>query len=110
MARESHYVRRLLGRLKELGGWWTRIEQKAIRGTPDILGCLPCRSCGHGRIVAIEAKGVSGKASAIQDHTLEAIRKAGGFAELVVLPNQENELIQMLEQLMEGIGEWKQTQ
>lgn len=56
--------------------WYEKIQQMAIRGTPDILVCL------DGVFVAIELKvdGANPKDhERLQDHKLEQIRQAGGI-------------------------------
>jgi hypothetical protein len=53
--------------------WHEKIQQVALRGTPDILLCL----CGF--FVALELK-VEAKLEALQVYKLEKIKKAGGIA------------------------------
>lgn len=53
--------------------WWTKIQQQALRGTPDILGSL----CGI--FVAIELKSEKGRLDSLQRHTLELIAETGGI-------------------------------
>lgn len=59
---------------------WFRIEQRSVRGTPDILGCV------NGTFVALElkkdAKEISkrGDRTRLQIHNINRIRYSGGYA------------------------------
>lgn len=66
-----------------------KIQQRAIRGTPDLLVCL------SGKFVALELKTDSGKVDALQEFTLISIAKAGGIA-LVVTPSNWEKIFQAL--------------
>jgi hypothetical protein len=62
------------------GAWFESIQQIAIGGTPDILGCV------RGRFVALEIKAEEkSPVSELQKLKLERIASAGGTA-LVVHP------------------------
>lgn len=54
--------------------WWESIQQKTIRGTPDIIGCV------NGRFVAIELKSEKGVLAPLQEYKLNGIIKANGIA------------------------------
>lgn len=54
------------------GVWAEKIQQVALRGTPDILACC------NGVFVAIELKVDDNKADPLQEYKLEMIRGAGG--------------------------------
>lgn len=57
------------------------IQQKAIRGTPDKIGCVA------GVFVALELKSGKGKATELQQHKLNRFSAAGGIARVL---NEEN--------------------
>lgn len=60
--------------------WYTVIQQKSIRGTPDILLCV------KGYFIAMELKkDEKAPIALIQSHTLELIRNANGMG-MVVFP------------------------
>lgn len=69
--------------------WWESIQQKAIVGSPDVLGCI------NGKFVAIEFKSEKGILSKLQAKKLEDIEKAGGKA-FVVYPDNYLEVISKL--------------
>lgn len=61
--------------------WFSKIQQVAIRGTPDILICY----CG--RFFAWELKVGKGKASGLQEFNLARISEASGVARVVTPEN-----------------------
>lgn len=66
------------------GSWWEKIQQKSIRGTPDILGCV------QGKFVALELKKDSkANIDELQKYKLEQISKAGGLSAIVYPENWE---------------------
>ena len=73
---ETIFKQRVLRDLRALPYVWAeKIQQQAIRGTPDILACI----CGV--FVAIELKkDAEARTDKMQDHTLNKIRAAGGRA------------------------------
>lgn len=71
------------------GSFWESIQQKAIKGTPDIIGCI------NGTFVAIELKTNEGVVSKIQDHKLSKIREAHGIA-IVLYPRNFDEVFEEL--------------
>lgn len=71
------------------------IQQKAIRGTPDLLLCC------SGKFVALELKSEHGCLSALQKYNLEQVRKVGGVA-IVASPLNWREVSYMLAKLDEG--------
>ena len=77
--------------LKYLNGlpdcWAVKVISANQRGVPDILGC--CR----GRFIAIEVKSADNKPSKIQQSQLNAIKQAGGTAEVVTSLEQMQKLI-----------------
>jgi len=72
---ESYFAKKVDADLATLKtGWFENIDQKAIRHTPDRIGCL------NRRFVAIELK-VDGKtATPGQSRKLNKIIQAGGLA------------------------------
>lgn len=56
-----------------------KIQQRATRGTPDIVACV------RGWFIGLEIKTDGGRVTAVQDYVLRKIRLAGG-AGLVVTP------------------------
>ena len=77
--------------LKEIpASWFESIQQKAIHGTPDMLGCV------NGHFVALEfKKSIKDKPKGIQKHKLEQISEAYGR---VYVPCPEN-WVEVLEEL-----------
>lgn len=61
---------------------WGSMFQAA--GVPDILGCC------NGRFIALEIKDVNGKASKLQIHVIEQIKKSGGYARTVYPCDYDN--------------------
>ena len=67
------------------GSWFESIQQIAIRGTPDLLGCV------RGRFVALELKASeTSPVQELQKLKLERIASAGGVALLVYPENWES--------------------
>lgn len=69
---------------------WYKIQQKGIRGTPDILGVV------NGFFVALELKSEDGEASALQEFEIGSIAAAGGYA-VVMDPSMEKAVLSDLE-------------
>jgi len=78
---ESILKEKVLADLRQLpNSYATKIQQVAIRGTPDILACIV------GRFIALELKrDDKQKAEPLQLHELNKVEGAGGIA-LVVTP------------------------
>lgn len=76
---ESVLKERVLADLRQLPRTWkVKVQQVAVRGTPDILACI------GGHFVAIELKrDEKQKLEKLQEHEMEKIKKAGGRAYLV---------------------------
>ena len=73
--------------------WFESIQQKAIQGTPDLLGCI------NGRFVALELKShAAAKVSALQELKLQKIASAGGVG-FVVDPSNWEETYNVLKHL-----------
>ncbi len=72
--RETLFKESALKKLRSiLGSEWEKIQQLAIRGTPDIFGCY------HGRMVAIELKTDEGKTDPLQAYRLKRWEAAGAL-------------------------------
>lgn len=76
---ETKFKEKVLPQLKKLG-YFVKIQQASIAGTPDIIGTI------NGIFIALELKTNEGKASQLQELNLLKILKAGGVA-LEVSPN-----------------------
>lgn len=72
--------------------WFAKIQQTAIRGTPDILACV------HGYFIAIELKTEDGKLDKLQSYTLAKISKSGGLA-YTVTPSTWEEVFKCLKKI-----------
>lgn len=83
--------------------WLEKIQQAAIRGTPDHLGCLA------GRFIALEFKFGAGKPDPLQQRKLKLIESAGGIA-LVVNEKNAEEVYEQLRNAKRceccGVLEW----
>lgn len=91
--KETQFRKRAQDDLNTLSeAFFESIQQKAISGTPDKLGCMKtvCK-CGevYGQFVAIEFKSEKGKVSPLQQYKLDKISKAGGIA-IAVFPHEWN--------------------
>ena len=77
--------------LKYLNGlpdcWAIKVISANQRGVPDIIGCY------KGRFIAVEVKSTGNKPSKIQQSQLNAIKQAGGIAEVVTSLEQIHELV-----------------
>lgn len=87
----SFYQNRELS-ISSIGNWAGAAYTKA--GVPDILCCL------DGHFVAIEVKAANGRPSELQLHTINEIRKAGGFA-FVLYPSGWDKFKQFIKDLKE---------
>jgi Holliday junction resolvase len=94
---ETVFRIRLRQRLNKIpNSWWESIQQSAISGTPDILGCV------SGLFVAIEVKTDSGVTSRIQHYKIDQIKKAQGVA-LIITPSNLEESLIYLNQLQKSV-------
>lgn len=92
--RETLFKKRVLTRLKEIPRLWVvKIQQVALRGTPDLLMCY------KGYFIAWELKTSNGKVSALQQYNIIAIQEADGTAR-VVTPENLEECLKELECLI----------
>lgn len=98
--KEAAYQRKLIQRLRKLPKtWWAIKEARAIRGLPDIYGCV------NGNFVTLEVKKNQAEAMettgriVLQRKTINDVKDAGGFAEFVYPENEEfiiNLLIELI--------------
>lgn len=86
--KETVFKEKFLPKLKALpGSWVEKIQQRAIRGTPDILMCY------YGWFLAFELKGTEDDvADELQKHNLQKIERAGGYSFIVTPENAEETL------------------
>ena len=72
------------------------IQQKTIQGTPDKLGVI------RGIFIALEFKAsIKEKPTPLQTLKLDRIKKAGGYG-FVVFPENEDQILNILEKLSTG--------
>lgn len=77
---ETRFKVRALEKLRAIpGSKWIKIQQKSIRGTPDVFGCY------HGRMVAIELKTDDGATDPLQKYEIRQWERSGALA-LVMSP------------------------
>lgn len=80
MAQEKTFENKIKKWLKEHGHWYVKYwagSKFTKTGIPDLLCCV------NGYFVAIEVKAQNGTPSELQEHTVNEIRTAGGFAVIV---------------------------
>lgn len=79
MQKESLFSKKVQTLLKGLGPdvWFTKVQQVAKKGDPDLLLCV----CGE--FIAWELKVDKNKASSLQLYKLDGIKIAGGTARIV---------------------------
>lgn len=78
--KEADIVRKIMNYLKSVPECFAWKEHGGMYGTagiPDIIACY------HGGFIAFEVKTKSGKVTALQEATMQKIRKAGGQAFVV---------------------------
>lgn len=71
--------------------WVVKIQQRTLRGTPDLLICV------NGLFVALELKKSDKEASDfLQDHNLDLINKAGGLGIKVYPENWDKVFLSLI--------------
>jgi len=82
---ETKFKEKVVKDLKELRYiWFTKTQQKSLRGTPDIIGCI------NGYFFALELKSSrKGKISALQSYNLQKVVEAGGRSWIAYPENWE---------------------
>ncbi len=98
MQPETRFKNKIQPQLKGLrGSWWVKVQQRSIRGTPDILGTI------HGRIIALELKKNDKETpSALQQYNVDRINKLGGYA-AIVCPENWKMVFNDLREISDGI-------
>lgn len=83
MQAETLFGTKVDKQLKRLDNcWFCNIQQVAIRGIPDRLGCI------NGKFFALELKkSKSAKRAKLQQYVVQKINDAGGFAAFVYPEN-----------------------
>ena len=82
--RETLLKEKVLSALHALPDTWcVKVQQVAIRGTPDILCCI------NGNFVALELKSDTQAPDALQAYTLARIADAGGIGMVINPVNWE---------------------
>lgn len=71
------------------GLWHVKIQQKALRGIPDMILCI------NGKFIALELKVGKNKSDPLQEYTMRAITLAGGYAWEVTPKNLEKTIAQI---------------
>lgn len=71
------------------GLWRVKIQQKSLRGIPDMLVCI------NGRFIALELKVGKNKPDPLQEYTMRSITLAGGYAWEVTPKNLEKSIAQI---------------
>lgn len=96
MTPEGKFQQKVLRKLKEIEGLYVfKKEAHAIRGIPDIIGCL------NGKFFALELKKSLADTKketggiVLQKYNIEQIKKAGGFA-ILSCPETFTEDIKLL--------------
>ncbi len=92
---ETVFKERVLPLLRSLPhSWWFKTQMIAIRGIPDVIGCL------NGTFVALELKrgDDKGKLAPLQGYILRKITAAGGLA-LECTPENWEEIFGVLKKL-----------
>ena len=105
MAAEKLFENKIKRYLDSLGAYHIKYwagSQFTKSGVPDILACV------GGYFVALEVKAQNGKPSELQIHTINQIKKSGGFA-FVVYPSGWNECMAFLERLKLGFYDEETT-
>lgn len=93
MGPERAFRNKVVPQLKAIErSWWESIQQKSIRGTPDIIGVV------NGRFVAIEIKAANGRASPLQREKLKRIHDAGGLS-ILLYPDNLSNIIKILKEI-----------
>jgi hypothetical protein len=87
---ETQFKMRVQARLKEIpNAFFYKVQQVALRGIPDIVGCV------KGHFVALELKVGKNRADKLQKWTMNEIKEAGGYA-FEVTPDNFNDIFNIL--------------
>lgn len=88
---ETKFKEKVQEDLKTIPCWFSKIQQVAIRGIPDILACI------SGTFVALELK-VDSDLTELQKYTIAKIKQSGGIA-YVVTPDNWKKIFQQLQRM-----------
>lgn len=78
---ETNFKEKVLAEIRKYSPVWAeKIQQRSLRGTPDILACM------NGKFIALELKVDGEEPDPLQAHKLRNILLAGGTA-LTVTPS-----------------------
>jgi len=94
---ETVFKQRIAPKLHALpNSWWVKVQQVAVRGTPDILGCI------NGYFIALELKrDEKAPVAKLQAWTHEKILASRGVM-LVVYPENWDETFTYLQRIANG--------
>lgn len=91
MQPETKFKIQVQARLKQMPGcWYFKVNQRALRGIPDIVGCY------RGNFFALELKVGKNKVDPLQSHVLDLITESGGFAAVVYPDNLDKVLWELV--------------
>ena len=76
MRPETRFKVRVLRELRGRGAWAFKVQLRALRGIPDVIGCW------QGYFFALELKTEDEEPDPLQRRVMHLIRKAGGKAEI----------------------------
>jgi hypothetical protein len=95
---ETKFRQRFMKKIDKLPySWFESIQQKTIRGTPDVLGLI------GGKFIALEFKASKNSPiTELQKYKLTRIEQSGGVG-FVVYPENEKEIISYLKHVVEHI-------
>ncbi len=94
---ETVFKEKIIPQLQRLPNtWFAKIQQRTLRGTPDILMCI------NGMFVALELKKSANEdPDLLQDHNIERINQAGGLG-FKVFPENWDKVFLTLVALSKG--------
>jgi len=72
--REQDIQRNILKYLKSQDCYVVKVVQASVAGVPDIIGCHK----GHFFVIEVKTPTTKTRVSALQQHNLDGVRKAGG--------------------------------
>lgn len=96
MQQETRFKMKVMKELDKLGSkvWYTKVQQRAKRGDPDLILCV------NGRFFAWELKVANNKVTRLQAHVLKLIEDAGGVSREIHPDNFEFHLEALKLELM----------
>lgn len=96
--RESAFAKQVWKRLDEIpNSWFTTVQQKSLRGLPDIIGCVNCTFVGlELKRNKAEMNKKSGRIM-LQKYVMGKIIEAGGAGFFVNPDNLELVVVELME-------------